>query len=152
MKITTFKQFKQACIRGAWRGLRSQNFALSRGPDGLCSYRGKGGACCAIGWLCAEVICVYAEAAVSVALREGGITLAAPLKEFFDESTVEQQVLILNFLTELQSAHDAAGADPSQSVAERMRALADKHRVDLPPDNEIFENGKFYVRTEEYAR
>jgi hypothetical protein len=139
MKITTFEQFKRACIRGAWRGLRSQNFQPSR-RDGVCCYRGENGACCAIGWLCVRVD-VDKNNNVFWALSRRDIELSPPLQDFYTSANGEEKEAILLFLDSLQTVHD--DADTAAEVRENMKGFAARREVDLPPDNEIFENGEF---------
>jgi hypothetical protein len=142
MKITTFEQFKRACIRGAWRGLRSQNFEQSLQSGGVsseeesrCAYRGDGGRCCAIGWL-AVVVPTEQGMDVDTALRNG-LVLSPPLDQYLrslDDRDYENSdyTAAHDFLWDLQLVHDEA-RDASH-LRSRMIAFAKKHRTALPKD------------------
>ena len=119
----------QEIFNRAVEGLAAQGFEPSRADDlhdAGCRYRGAGGRKCAVGHLIDDRH--YARriegkgvdwVEVQSALRRSGVTVNS-------ES--------IHFLLDLQAAHDdpAWMSSPADTMRDRLRAVATKHRLTLP--------------------
>jgi len=110
--IKTLDEAKAAAWRGAYRGLRSQEWVQSM-RDGECALRGDGGRCCAVGWLLVDV---------PPGTRPSGHCLrrlSPPLRMWRDCASDLDRVEFDWFLFVLQDKHDA------KVVQAEMRAAFD---------------------------